>query len=760
VGRHSELDDVKKLLTSSRLVTITGVGGVGKTRLALQSGALLRRAFPGGVWVVELGSLTDPRVVSNTVAAAFGLHPQPGTLGDLPERLRSRPLLLVLDNCEHILDGCVDLAYSLLKQCQLMRILTTSREPLGIVGETVLELAPFSVPPDEAGSAGRAAVVQYEAVTFFEERAQATNPTFTVSADNAQAVVRLCRRLDGIPLAIELAAVALRFLSVEELADRLDQRFRLLTRGYTTAPARHRTLQDMVDWSYRLCSTEEQVLWARLSVFGPGFSLEEVEAICTSDSIGTGDVLSLLTGLVDKSIVTTERYPGQVRYRLLETLRDYGRDRLAELGESTLVRRKHLHYCRHLAAQAEAEWFAAGHTAAFDRLRAEHANLREALEFSASESGEPQAGLEIASSLRFFWISSGYVYEGRRWLDRLLALTSERDPVRVKALYVGGYLNVALNDASSGRALLRQARTLAAELGDESGAAYVAQISGLTALFNEDPALAVTLFEEALAGHQLIGDHTAAAYDQLQLALAAAFLGDHDRAAALFLECPALKETYGEQWMRSLALWAQGIAHLLAGNYQQATAAELKSLRLRLDFHEQFQIALCIEILACTAAADGDALRAATLFGVCHTIKQNVDASLAGHKHVARLHDHYEAAARSSLGDDTFHEAFHSGAQCRFDAAIAWITGSTSEGGGPTTLTNEGPYATVLTRREQEVAALVAQGKSNKGIAATMVISRRTVESHVDHILAKLGFTSRSQIAAWFTKQEIAGESD
>ncbi|WP_246868376.1 LuxR C-terminal-related transcriptional regulator [Saccharopolyspora sp. ASAGF58] len=756
VGRWRELADVKKFLSSSRLVTITGVGGVGKTRLALRSAALLRRSFPGGVWIIELADLNDPRLVADTVAATLGLQQQSGVtpLEHLPEHLRDRPLLLLLDNCEHVLDGCAQLAHSLLKQCPLMRILTTSRQPLGIAGETVMELAPFSVPPERVGTPELENLLQYSAVALLQERAQAANPAFTVTADNAHVVMRLCRQLDGIPLAIELAAVALRFMSAETITVRLDRRFRLLTGGTRTAPTRQQTLQDMVDWSYRLCSAAEQVLWARLSVCGSGFALEAAEAIGSGDGIRTDEVLNQIRGLIDKSIVTTERHPDKTRYRLLETLREYGRDRLVERGETTTVRRKHLHYYRNLVAQAEAEWFSAGRTTVFARLRAEHANLREALEFSASEPGEAQAGLLIASSLRFFWLSSGFVYEGRRWLERLLTLTAERDTVRVKALYVNGYLNLALNDATSGTALLDQARALAAELGDQSGAAYVAQISGLTALYNEDPARAAALFEDALAGHRLIGDHAAVAYDQIELALALAFLGDHERAAALFRECPALEENYGEQWMRSLALWAQGIAGLLAGDYQQATAAELESLRLKLDFHEHFRTALCIEILACIASADGDAARAATLFGVSHKIKQNIDASLAGHKHIARLHDHYEAVARSSLGEDTFQEAFELATLLDFDEAIAWITRDPSKAGSPTSSATEESPTPMLTPREREVAALVAQGKTNKEIAATMSISRRTADSHVDHILTKLGFTRRTQIAAWITKQE------
>jgi predicted ATPase/DNA-binding CsgD family transcriptional regulator len=760
VGRRRELADVRKCLTSSRLVTITGVGGVGKTRLALRSGALLRRAFPGGVWIVELADLKDPRLIPSTVAATFGLQYQSGTspLGRLPERLRDRAVLLVLDNCEHVLDACAQLASSLLEQHPLMHILTTSRQPLNIAGETVLQLAPFSVPVEQAEeSPGWEALVHYEAVKLFEERAEAADPTFTISAHNAPVVARVCRDLDGLPLAIELAAVAVRVLTVEEIADRLGQRFRLLIGGNRTAPTRQQTLRGLVEWSYGLCSTAEQVLWARLSVFAPGFALDAAEAICSGNGIEAGDVFDLLRGLLDKSIVTWDERSGQVRYRLLETLRDYGRDRLAELGETAIVRRRHLDYYRRLAAQAEVEWFGAGHTTAFAVLRAEHANLRAALEFSASQPGYAGGGMEIASSLRFFWLSSGFVYEGRRWLDRLLVLAKERVPARVKALYVSGYLNVALNDASSGTVLLEQARKLAEELGDETGAAYVAQISGLTSLFNEAPARAAALFEEALAGHRLMGDRAAVAYDQIELALAAAFLDDHERAAALFRECPAIRKSYGEQWMKSLGLWAQGIADLLAGDYQQATAAELESLRLRLNFHEQFQIALCIEILACIAAADGDATRAAGLFGVSRTMKESVDASLTGHKHVARLHDHYETAARSALGNDAFQEVFHRGTQLEFDEAITWITRKGSESDFPEK--RDKARTTVLTPREQEVAALVAQGKANKEIASTMMISLRTAEAHVEHILTKLEFTARTQIASWFVQHETAQKS-
>jgi DNA-binding CsgD family transcriptional regulator len=569
-----------------------------------------------------------------------------------------------------------------------------------------------------------------------------------VNDENAHPVAKLCHRLDGVPLAIELAAVRLRALPVEGIVERLDDRFRLLSSGSRDAPPRQRTLQALIDWSFDLCQPKEQLLWKRLSVFADGFTLPAVETVCSGDGITVDDVLHLLIGLVDKSIVTRELHGKEERYHLLETLRQYGRDRL-DPGEVVPLRRRHRDLYRELAAQSERKWFEAVGTGWLPRLRAEHGNLREALAFCASEPGEAMAGLQIGSSLRFYWVTIGLLNEGRHWLDRLLALDNSVTRDRMKALYVDSYLAVLLDEMPASASLSRQAGELARQLGDEEGAAYVAQISGLAALFGGDLTRGTALFEEALAGHRRIGDDAAVAYDLIELALSAALLGEHQRATDLLNECPAVSETYGGHWLRSLALWAMGIVSLLLGDLERARETERESVLLRRANDDRFLVGLSVEVLAWVAAAEGTGKRAATLLGVSHGLLRSVGGSPAGLKHLIGLHKNCVATTRAALGDTDFERAFEHGAQLDLDEAVACAMGE-PEHAADSTEADSGEM--VLTRREREIAELVAQGMSNKAIAAALVISQRTAESHVEHILTKLGFTSRSQIAAWISQ--------
>jgi predicted ATPase/DNA-binding CsgD family transcriptional regulator len=748
VGRRREVADVKKMLAGRRLVTLTGVGGVGKTRLALRAAGQVQRAFPGGVWLVELASLDDPRLVTLTVAATVGFRDE-ASVDKLAHRMKEsfdQPHLLVLDNCEHVLGACAELVDTLLSTSPFLRVLATSRQPLGIMGESVLQVAPMSVPDEEEAEPG--VLTQYEAVNLFVDRAAAVWPNFTVNHENAQSVARLCHRLDGVPLAIELAAVRLRALPVEGIVERLDDRFRLLSAGSRDAPPRQQTLQALIDWSFELCLPGEQMLWKRLSVFAEGFTLPAAEAVCSGAGITVEDVLHLLIGLVDKSVVIRDQHEDEQRYHLIETLRQYGRDRL-EPAEVVPLGRRHRDYYRALAEQAEREWFGAGETGWLPRLRAEHKNLREALAFCAAQPGEAAAGFDIGASLRFFWLTAGLLNEGRHWLDRLLAQDTEATRSRMKALYVNSYLAVMLDDLSSSASLSRQAGELATAFGDEEGAAYVAQISGLAILFGGDLINGAALFEEALAGHRKIGDEAAIAYDLIELAVSAALLGDHERAMALLDECPAVSETYREHWMKSLALWAAGIVALLAGDLERAQAAERESMLLRRANHDRFLTGLSVEVLAWVAAAEGSSERAATLLGAAYGLLRSAGGSPAGLKHLVHLHDDCVKTTRAALGDAAFDRDFRHGAQLHLDEAVAWAMGEPEPGADG----SEADIAeTMLTRREQEIAELVAQGMSNKNIAAELVISQRTAESHVEHILNKLGFTSRSQIAAWVSQ--------
>jgi len=647
VGRRRELADLKRLLPVSRLVTLTGVGGVGKTRLALRAASELNRRFTDAAWFVDLAALQDPGLVSPTVASALGVVDRAGggPLMTLSDFLEPRQVLLVLDNCEHLLEACAVMSDALLRACPGLRILATSRQPLGIAGEHILVVPALPVPAGEDPGSPES-LVQYGAVSMFVDRVAAVRPGFDVTVENYLSVSRICQRLDGIPLAIELAAGRLRALSLDELLARLDDRYGVLTGGSPAALPRQQTLRALIDWSFDLCSVPEQLLWARLSVFADGFELLAAEDVCSGGEVPADKVMDALAGLVGKSIVLAEEREGRLRYRLSETLREYGRDRLAEAGLTQVLRVRHRDWCRRLIAQAEAEWFSSDQVELLSHLRREHANLRAALDFCVTESGESEAGLAMASALRPYWRLSGFFNEGRHWLDKLLARETGLSPLRLKALLVDGYLAILMGDFATGELLLEDSRVLAERLSDAPGQAAVTQVWGLSALLQGDPAHAAILFEEALVKDRGLGDQAASAYDAIHLALAVGLIGDDDRAFALVKDSLALVQPRGESWVTSLALFVLGVEACRRGDQHRATQAERRSIRLRLPLDDRRNIGNNVEVLAWSAAADGDSERAARLFGAAQSITQTVDASVAMIGLAPGIHDHYESAAR------------------------------------------------------------------------------------------------------------------
>jgi predicted ATPase len=417
------VSEVKNALSAARLVTLTGIGGVGKTRLALRIASEVRADFPDGVWLVELGELRDESLLVDVVTATLGVRDQSARPSPevLIEFLNSRQLLLVLDNCEQVVDAAAKLAETLLRSCPEIRILATSREALGIVGETVEPLAPLPCPetyseptPLESGD---------DAVALFAERAAAAVPGFQLTTENAATIAQICSRLDGLSLAIELAAARLRAMSPEQILDRLSDRFTLLTRGSRRAPTRQQTLAWSIGWSYDLCTPDEQQLWGRLSVFAGSFELQAAEEIC-GFNMAAEEFDDLVSLLVDKSILLRTEAQGVVRLRLLDTLRDYGRERLEQTGEHPQLRRRHCDWYRRFAHDAEAEWFSARQGQGLDRIRRELSNLREALDFSIFEGG--QEALDFVADLSQFWFLRGPFNEAPRWLDRRAGRRTER----------------------------------------------------------------------------------------------------------------------------------------------------------------------------------------------------------------------------------------------------------------------------------------------------------------------------------------------
>ncbi len=468
VGRRDELAEVRRLLAGSRLVTLTGVGGVGKTRLALRAAAELRRSFPGGVWLVRLDQLREEALVAQAVAGALGLQDRADYSPEaaLAGYLAGRQLLLVLDNCEHLVDAAAKLADQLLRAAAGLRVLATSREALIIDGEMVLPVPPLPVP--EAGQPLTAAELGvFPAVRLFAERAAQVVPGFTVTEANQAAVAGICRRLEGLPLAIELAAAQTRVLSPEQVDARLGDRLGLLTRGGRARPARQQTLRASIGWSYELCGPAERLLWARLSVFAGGFELDAAESICADHQLAAGQVLDLLAALAGKSVLTAEHGQGVARYRLPEPLREYGQERLHESGQDTALRRRHRDWHEQLARRADTGWLSPQIADWTARLFREHANVAAALDFCQAEPGEAEAGLRIAMHvwLLYYW-GAGHVSEGRYRLGQALARAREPTVWRARGLLLAGFLAAIGGDRGAARPLLEQGTGLAGQLND------------------------------------------------------------------------------------------------------------------------------------------------------------------------------------------------------------------------------------------------------------------------------------------------------
>ncbi|MBP2328610.1 non-specific serine/threonine protein kinase [Kibdelosporangium banguiense] len=756
VDRRREISEVKRLLSSTRLLTLTGVGGVGKTRLALRVAAGVRRAFVDGVWLVELAALQDRTLLEQTVADTVGLRDQSARSPQevVVDYLRDKQLLLVLDNCEHLVDRCAGLTTDLLAVAPGLRILATSRHALCVSGEHVLAVPPLPVPaPEHLPQQGK--LDGNEAVRLFAERAALVRPGFEVTTGNHGTIARICQQLDGLPLAIELGAAWLRALSPEQLLHRLDDRFRLLRGGSRAVPARHQTLRAVVDWSYQLCSPPEQTLWARASVFAGGFDLDAAEAVCGGDGIDRDRVLDLVAGLVDKSILIREdqHHAPRVRYRLLYTIAHYGQDALRAAGRDAVLRRRHRDYYLDLAERGNTEWFGPTQPEVSARTRREHANLRLALEFCLSTPGESQAGLRLAAALHFYW-HCGHVAEGRHWLDR--ALTLDAQPGRVRATALWGNANLALlqGDLSAATAMAEQCRGWAQLHGDQTVLAYALFIQGAVARFRGDFRRARALLEDALGRFEALSElNSMVIITYVTLSATAVFQGDLARAITLSQHARALCERHGEQWALGYVLDALAFAEWTRGELALASTHNKDSLRVMRIFDDTFGTVLTVEQQAWLAGTAGEDERAAVLLGVTQQLWSLVGGQpLFGSSDHLAAHETCEQQARRALGDRAFRAAFGRGADLDLDLGIAYALGEKPAPATPAATTTD-TAGTPLTRREQQVAELVAEGLSNKDIAARLVIAQRTAEGHVERILAKLGFTKRTRLAAWVIEQ-------
>ncbi|MCI2418875.1 LuxR C-terminal-related transcriptional regulator [Saccharopolyspora sp. K220] len=749
VGRRGAITQVKRLLSTSRLVTLTGVAGVGKSRLATRVARDLRRAFPDGIWLVELAKVPARNHLARVLLATLGLRDRPALSAEdlLAEQLADKRMLIVLDGCEHLLEECGPLVGGLLAAAPEVRVLVTSRAPLAIAGEQVWPVPPMVMPRlDRYGHVVQRAT-GYEALELFADRASAVVPGFAVGPENEALVVRLCQQLDGLPLAIELAAVWMRSLSVEEILDRLADRYRLLTLGDRNAVPHHRTLRAAIEWSFDLCSPTEQALWARLSVFASSFDLDAAEAVCVGDGVSTEDVLVGVAGLVEKSVLTKEdQHDAPTRYRLLKTIQEYGRERLGGGAKELVLRRRHRDHFLLLAEHIDAEWLGPNQAEWLTRLLQDRANLRAALDFCRTESGEGHEGLRMAAALRFFWMAGGLLREGRYWLDEALQVSSGPSLQRARALAVNSLVTGLQGDTDTANGLLAEAREVATQVKADSVTASIAHLAGTIAMLRNEHARAATWFTEALDRDDMPRHDGLALLSLPKLALVTAFRGDYGRAVELCEQCREICEEHGEQWGRGWAEMVLGLVRWRQGDFPAALVHLHECLRIKHLFSDLTGILLAIELESWVAAAQQHPARAARLTSAVAHLWKPLGSYLFGIERYFAWHAETEARIRNSLPTPELRAARRQGAEDTVEELIRFALGEREPA-----QTADTPAR--LTPREQEVAQLVAQGLSNRQIAEQLVISKRTSDSHIEHILAKLGVTSRAQIAVWVAER-------
>jgi predicted ATPase/class 3 adenylate cyclase len=694
IGREQDLAAVRRALDQSRLITLLGVGGTGKTRLALQIAAETMERFPDGIWLIELAPISDPVLVPDAIANAIDVRqPARAPIDVVTETLKPKRCLLVLDNCEHLQDAVASLCDALLRRCPQVRIIATSREALTVAGEVTYRVPPLALPPGDVSlSPERAA--QFPAVQLFAERAAHHKPGFRATDQNVNAIVQICRRLDGIPLAIELAAARVKVLSVEQIAARLDDRFRLLTAGFRTGLPHHQTLRAAMDWGHELLADDERALFRRLAVFSGGWTLEAAEKVCAGDRLDEGNVLDLLSRLVDKSLILVEDAPdGDVRYRFLETIRLYALERLVESGETETVRWRHQAVFGDLAEQAEMYLHGPEQKTWLNRLDTEHDNLRSALSWTMTAPDGAEAALRMAGSLSRFWEVRSYWTEARRWLHDALERGKDASPeARVKAMNGAAMLALLLHDYREAGALAQKSLELAHQIGDKRGEARCLVVLGIQACHLQNFGQAKELSTESMNLSRQIGDNWGTAWARLILAFVAQGQGDLESARRLMEETGESLRSIDHPWGQAIVQQALGMIAkdqgdnararellddalvrfealgdrgyvsytqltlgtlaMLMGDYGVAESRLVSTLRLRRDLGDSRGIATVLAALGAVASYRGDHSRAARLFGAAAARRDQTGATLP--PWLRKSHDDRVAATTQHLGEAAF----------------------------------------------------------------------------------------------------------
>ncbi len=674
VGRQDELSELGALISTSRLVTLAGVGGVGKTTLAVQAARDQVPLFDDGVWLVELGDLSDGSLLPGVAAAALGIHNRatrpPAEV--MVEYLADREALVVLDNCEQVIDDAAALVETLLEGCPRLRILATSREVLGIAGEAVLPLSPLPY-PDIGSIPNRAKLARYDAVALFVERARSADPRFTLTQNNAAAVARICAQLDGLPLAIELAAARLRVMSADQIADRLSDRFKLLTRGKRGAPTRQQTLSWCIGWSYDRCTPQEQQLWARLSVFAGTFELDAAREICAED-VSAEDLLDELCALVDKSILIRNEDDGVVRFRLLATLREYGRTHIGtgqDDQEYHRLQQRHLDWYRQLLEQAKAEFFSRHQVRWIHRIRRELPNLQEALQFALTNS--PAVVLEMATAMRHVWAANGMLQDERRWLELALSATpAEPTQERIDAFAALAMVAAFQAEWSTLATLAAEARELIKLTPYPVAEGFVDCAEGFGAFLRGEIDRAQACCEHAMA---ITDDFQVQSLAMMTLSFRFSIVGDAQRGLSWSEQALALVESRREAVTRSYVLGAVGISRLAHGDLQGAERVLIEGLQLCRVIDAYWTGAQFLEGLAWVAAAKQDLRRAVVLLAASSAASRACGTGSTTMSSAGLFHQECERQAREQLSETEFETASIQGSSLSFDEAAAFALG-------------------------------------------------------------------------------------
>jgi predicted ATPase/DNA-binding CsgD family transcriptional regulator len=747
VARRHDLDAALRALSDSRLLTFTGHGGVGKTRLTLELAYRARDRFADGAWLVRLADLSvgaEVAEVESAIISALGISDQSATSPreKLLSFLETRKLLLVLDNCEHVLSSVRATLPVLLRNAPRLRVLATSREPLGIATELLRPVSPLSVP--ELGTPAEQLIAD-GSVSLLLERAYAVDPDFELTDNNAAAVVQLCRALEGLPLAIELAAAKLRALTVEQVVERFGRRLTLLTAAGPPSAPRHRSLRSMVDWSYELCPKAAQVLWRRLSIFPADFDLELAESVCAFGELHPDDVIDSIERLVAQSILSTSRGAGTMRYRLPAAIREVAADLADEADERAELERRHRDAMLWRAEETLRDWCGPHQDVLIERMCLDHASYIAALQWSTTTAGEEQTALSLLASLRYHYITGGRLAEGRMRMETMLAANDEPSPVRGECVWVTTWIALVQGDHHRAEQLLNELSVLADELGSRELAVHLHHWGALLAMFRGDVDGAVRGFEVAVHEHRAHGNSYLELTARYMLACTLASSGHAEQALQVCNETRALCEQYGERNAHAYVDYAAGLAHWTLGQLDEAE----QSARHALQTHGTMGgigVALSAALLSWIAYDRNQIDRAAHLSAAAGRVWRSIGTSIEafGPYFSGFAEGHSSSATEQPLADHgRYEERFHN-----LDEVIDAVLNQ-SESHRTAGRTVDAP----LTKRELEVAALVESGLSNREIALQLVIAKRTADGHVERILAKLGFSSRAQVAAWMARR-------